>query len=677
MERFTYTKILTLVCPFFTFDLIIDPSITRGLKILYVLIPLLTSCEHLNTPPSLNPAIERAGENKIEIIKILKHYNKNREDSLKLKASLFLIGNMVDMYYYEGELLDEYSQYLKLIRRDRDHGEYYLNAFKLLYGPFSMKELNLKYDLEELSFREFTDNIELAFKVWKEYPWAREIPFEIFCEYILPYRINTEKPTDRTRIYETFHRSVYSDIKNIRDPVEVAYHLNEELKYPEWILTNRVSFLPYVNATDLLKYKAGTCKEMSQSAIYVMRAMGVPVAIDFLPQWPYRDLGHTWNVVFDKNGRTTMFEGAEDSPGTPHKPGTKKAKVFRFTFSQNPSSLAMQKDKDKDIPSFLQNPRIKDVSEEYFSGFDIKVPIVRNKKNKNRYAYLSVFDNKQWLPVNWGKIEGKEALYSKMEGDIVYLPSLYTASGIIAANYPFLLTKEGAVVYLKPDSSKLHKKIVLSSIFPITPDLFTPDRQVGGVFQGANSADFKGAQTLDSIRIKPLPFWNEVSVIDQQKFRYVRYLSSMGGHCNIGELEFYNRGKKLKGVTIGTPGSYDNNPKRTKEKAIDGDMTTFFDSKNSSGAWVGLDLKRPTRIEKIRYSVTMMEPEGKIIKGHIYELSQWTRSGKWTSLGRVKADGPLVSFENIPSNSLYILRDKTQERNSRIFTISNGKVVWR
>lgn len=36
------------------------------------------------------------------------------------------------------------------------------------------------------------NHIEWAFKVWREQPWGKNVDFETFREYILPYRIGDE-----------------------------------------------------------------------------------------------------------------------------------------------------------------------------------------------------------------------------------------------------------------------------------------------------------------------------------------------------------------------------------------------------------------------------------------------------------------------------------------------------
>lgn len=56
---------------------------------------------------------------------------------------------------------------------------------------------------------------------------------------------------------------------------------------------------------------------------------------------------------------------------------------------------------------------------------------------------------------------------------------------------------------------------------------------------------------------------------------------------------------KLTGEIIGTSGTWGGNA--TKDKAMDGDITTFYDAENSIGAWVGLSLSDDKVIQGIRY----------------------------------------------------------------------------
>ncbi|MGM9508960.1 Ig-like domain-containing protein [Larkinella sp. GY13] len=56
---------------------------------------------------------------------------------------------------------------------------------------------------------------------------------------------------------------------------------------------------------------------------------------------------------------------------------------------------------------------------------------------------------------------------------------------------------------------------------------------------------------------------------------------------------------KFTGTGIGSPGSYENNGK-TFAKALDGDLTTYFDGATASGQWVGIDMGVAKTVRKAR-----------------------------------------------------------------------------
>ena len=65
-------------------------------------------------------------------------------------------------------------------------------------------------------------------------------------------------------------------------------------------------------------------------------------------------------------------------------------------------------------------------------------------------------------------------------------------------------------------------------------------RMVGGIFQGANQANFSDAVTLFTVTKQPATgVFTPVSITNTSAFRYVRYLSPNGGYGNVAELQFY------------------------------------------------------------------------------------------------------------------------------------------
>jgi len=83
--------------------------------------------------------------------------------------------------------------------------------------------------------------------------------------------------------------------------------------------------------------------------------------------------------------------------------------------------------------------------------------------------------------------------------------------------------------------------------------------------------------------------------IDSTAINYALYYYAVSAVNSLGEGPTTPAipvfvGKKLTGTIVGTSGSYGNNPATTKNAAVDGNLTTFFDSPNANGSWVGLDL---------------------------------------------------------------------------------------
>jgi fibronectin type 3 domain-containing protein len=76
-------------------------------------------------------------------------------------------------------------------------------------------------------------------------------------------------------------------------------------------------------------------------------------------------------------------------------------------------------------------------------------------------------------------------------------------------------------------------------------------RMVGGIFQGANEANFSDAVTLFTVASQPASgVFTPASITNTLAFRYVRYLSATNGFCNVAELQFYGN---LAGAPVPRP----------------------------------------------------------------------------------------------------------------------------
>ena len=208
---------------------------------------------------------------------------------------------------------------------------------------------------------------------------------------------------------------------------------------------------------------------------------------------------------------------------------------------------------------------------------------------------------------------------------------------------------------------------------PPAPPFYTL-RPVGGKFQGANRADFRDSVTLHVIQEPSYFNWVDVKPENPDRFRYVRYLSAPGvSYNNMAEVQFYSDGTRLQGEVTGTDGSHGDYPNDTKHAVFDGDPLTFFSALSPDSAWAGLELDKAYRISAIRY--IFRNDDNGIRQGDMYELL-YNSNGEWISSGKQTADSTLLLYENVPSNTLYRLRNHTRGREERPFTYENGIQVW-
>ena len=83
----------------------------------------------------------------------------------------------------------------------------------------------------------------MAFKVWREQPWGKNVSFETFCEYILPYRIEDETLEYWREMYYEKYNSLLdslrmSDVLDKEDPIVAAKYLRDRLLDKEHYFTS-------------------------------------------------------------------------------------------------------------------------------------------------------------------------------------------------------------------------------------------------------------------------------------------------------------------------------------------------------------------------------------------------------------------------------------------------------
>ena len=171
-------------------------------SLLLVFLSFLFSCHKKS---NLERALELAGKNRIELEKVLEHYGKDPADNLKLRAAQFLIENMDSYSFVTSPGIEAYYHTLDSIFSLNGDDELTEEQEVLLSQMRNPNPLLFKTipDLQYVSAEFLIDNIDRAFEAWKS-PFAKEMNFDDFCEYLLPYKAGATDHPD-------FWRSVYKD----------------------------------------------------------------------------------------------------------------------------------------------------------------------------------------------------------------------------------------------------------------------------------------------------------------------------------------------------------------------------------------------------------------------------------------------------------------------------------
>lgn len=634
-----------------------------ALTVLFLLLQItFYSCNSVSVPENrLEEALTFAGENRKELEKVLSHY---RADSLKLKATIFLIENMPHYYTYKGKVLDSLYEALTQVC---DSGQYDKVRFRSL-SPFPYSKLTKEYDSRIIKADYLIENIDYSFKVWCERPWGKYISFDNFCEFILPYRIKNEPLSHWKKKFYDRYTPILDSLYNGTDVVNACTALNHYLKGDKWNYFKDIND-PHLPADFLIDKRVGDCSDMTDHALYVMRSVGIPIATDSYIYSPTRRNGHAWNALLDTTGLVISFFNTDFDPKRSQQVSYVKGKVYRHCFGLQSDRMASL-EKGFNRPTPLNDLFLKDASSDYFPTGDIYVDCDNIESSDSRPVWMAVFSPRGWIPIGEGEYKDGKARFRHIESGLFYATLYSDEKGELHPAGPaFKLDSEtGTVLHFRPEGN--NNRIILKRKYPFSKSCETHlERMKDGRFEASNTKDFKDADLLHQIKNRPEGKYYMIEVNTSKKYRYVRYISDPMHPGDIAELAWYenSEGAPLKGEIMSSP-PYTKSPEFDAKNAFDGDRLTHFSGATWPG-WVSLDLKKPKTIERIKY---MPRNDDNFMHiGDTYELFYHTAKG-WKSLGVKLADDATLIYDNAPKHALFWLRNLTRGKEEQIFSYQNG-----
>ncbi len=673
------------------------------IKLLLFLSFLFTGCQRY--PNDVENVLKHAGDNRAELENALESFRMQPADSLQYNAACFLIANMQrhyswdtsSLYLYRNMLIDLDSMLTASISNRKVISDRWGNIIgkrplqKHVYGKRFA-------DSYYISGSFLVKDINLAIDTWLTNPYRDSISQTNFFEYVLPYRKRKGLAHEdwRSFFYNRHHlyfQELYPrPVMELVDSLLYQYHEFSNLAFGSFNF-------PFLKYEDVMLARRGICETKCWFNTLTLASVGLPVAVDFVPYWANRDNGHSWNSI--QWGNTFYaFEPFWDVNRWKYKAlfnnqydqdewgKFRIAKIYRYTYRAHTDGPGFDKEMNPQNvpPEFFEAERM-DVSQQYFLTTDVKLSL-ENQKENDRYAWLCVFNNNRWVPVQWGMNKKKSPTFKNMGRDILYLPAYYRMGNVIPAGSPFILNADGNIRKIEPSNDTENISVTQTS-FERPSDKRLGRSLVGSKIQGANKPDFSDATTLTLVD-QPVQFSMVTLISDVSKFKYVRFVfpnkevvanrslhnNRINAYGNIAELIFTDdQENSITGNVIHSPGvdhgntllAFDHQP-YTSMKGIN--IDSFPPNKIE---WVGLELEQPTRIGKV--TVMPGNDDTYLFYGATYELSYW-RNGRWQPLGKQKALTASLSFTGVPRNTLLLLSCPELQLKVRPFTYENGKQIW-
>lgn len=587
---------------------------------------------------------------------VLEHYKRTKEIE-KYKAAKFLLENMKGHLSPGGPIIDTYIKELHKIQN------YQIDSINYCWDISCEKcteEAIYKEDAMTIKADDLIENIDDAFSRWKSAPWKKEVPFEHFCKYILPYRCIDEvfAPHWRKILIEKYAPL----INNCTDMKEAYFIIYNNIKAAIKATYTKCPYTIDPISIDLIKN--GNCTQCSVLTVSILRALGIPAAVDMTPIWAnYSRSGHLWTCLVLNNGDTYTLKNkdsivrkdnpidgsefyyyqlAKDDPYPNDILMKKKAsKIFRYTFENN------------EMHSFLQ-----DVSNMY--GMNNHITISTTDKDKTKYHLCIFLTGYNWTSIDSTLSVNKKINFKNIGSDIVYLLCKKENGKLSPINNPFILNNDGKINYFNPSSEK--ENITVYRKYPIiSPIVIQWEKMKESVIEASNDPNFTKKDTIGILHNLPYGDY-KIATKSNIKYRYVRYNTKAG--TEIAEFSVFTDGNKKE--IKGSPIYYNVDPSSVKY-AFDNNSLTKIKTLHHN-YFFGEDLGNKYNISSIKL---MPKSDGNDIQmKDIYEMFYFDK--KWIIAEIQKIENNHIICK-LPKNAILLLKDLNNGSEERIFIYKEKK----
>ncbi len=333
-------------------------------------------------------------------------YYKQSGDYQKVLAAEFLCDNAQWHYgigrHMSRQLNKSYQDFMSRPEANKDSVfQSYLDQHNVY-----IEESDTIWDIDAVTHDYLKENIDLAFDSWNK-PWSKDVTFEDFCSFILPYR-NGDEELSRWRKFfkERYEQSIMDSVSDPTSLPQVVDYLMRRIRQDvEYGGSMGIFCSDMLTPDDMLQLHWMECLGCAHFTTLAMRACGVPCATIKI-NWRFTEIPH-YSVLFPKSGsnespfRLTVGDtliymgGAKDSMAS--------YSAWRYSYEANDELERLSHNTEADT-NFLYPITRQDITHIISKTYDISVPVTKETEG-HRYAYLCRFNQWRWTPIRVGYVE--------------------------------------------------------------------------------------------------------------------------------------------------------------------------------------------------------------------------------------------------------------------------------
>lgn len=421
-----------------------------------VMATIMSGCRQ----PYLDYALDSAGSNRSELESVLDHYSSSDTNPQKLRAAEFLIENMPAHYSYAGTGIYDYYYYASRILADttltpEQQRDSLLAVTDAKYADLPNHTIP---DAEIITANFLIDNIDKSYAQWTTCPWASQVTFDEYLEWMLPYKAVEFQELDAWR--DTMYTLFGAPALERRIPNDVEYnnviHIADTVCYmtssclPQHRLSTH-GCLPLLSDYLQVRQTFGSTEDYALTQALLLRSIGVPVMLDETPVGPRYSASTRWIVTLSERGEELCSEWDFSTKiGDGFFPYERGPKVYRNTYAINRNRQEYLRKSKYKYPFDLT---VQDVTSHYYLTSDLIIPV--KEKVKENYVYIASAvrdDNDPWRIVDFGELKHGKASFKNMGREVLYAVFGYDGKELVHVTDPFILHKDGTMEYVNADT---------------------------------------------------------------------------------------------------------------------------------------------------------------------------------------------------------------------------------